>query len=228
MRKVTYIIDDEKGFNKILNGKKHDIEEYLKLIYTLTQEGSDIRYTLTDFNGNSININSLNGYQSMYTNECFNAFTKDTKISDKYKDFIEIKENVIIKDYDIEVKEVLSKVVHLRTENIEEAINKAESMYDNGEIELNYEDLHEKEFTNLYSQKLSNSFNININFKDGVLTIQQGNNKKINYSCDTVRNISSCLNSYLNEFIEEHNIDSKQGHQIEIELGNEEDLEMDK
>ncbi len=228
MRKVTYIIDDEKGFNKILNGKKYDVKDPLKLIYTLTQEGSDIRFTLTDFNGNPININSLNGYQSMYTNECLDAFRKDTEISEKYKDFIEIKENIIIKEYDVEVKEILSKVVHIKTENIDEAINKAESMYDNSEIELNYEDLHEREFTNLYSEKLSNPFNININFKDGILTIQQSNNKKIDYSCDTVRNISSCLSSYLNEFIEEHNIDSKQGHQIEIELGNEEDIEIEK
>lgn len=228
MRKVTYIIDDEKGFNKILNGKKHDVKDYLKLIYTLTQDGSDIRFTLTDFNENPVNINSLNGYQSMFTNECFNAFTKDTEISEEYKDFIEIKENVIIKEYDVEVKEILSKIVSIRTENIDEALDKAETMYYNGEIELNYEDLHEREFTNLYSKKLSDSFNININFKDGILTIQQSNNKEKNYPCDKVRDISSCLNSYINDFIEEHNIDSKQGQQIEIELGNEEDLELEK
>lgn len=228
MRKVTYIIDDEKGFNKILNGKKYDVKDPLKLIYTLTQEGSDIRYTLTDFNENPVNINSLNGYQSMFLHECFNAFTKDTKISEEYKDFIEIKENVIIKEYDVEVKEILSKVVSIKTGNIDEALDKAESMYDNSEIELNYEDLREREFTNLYSKKLSDPFNININFKDGILTIQQNDNKEKTYSCDKVRNISNCLNSYLNEFIEEHNIDSKQGHQIEIELGNEEDLEMEK
>lgn len=100
MRKITYIIDDEKGFNKILNGKKYDIETYTKLIYTLTQEKSDIIYTLTDFNGKQLNINSLNGYQQMFTNECFQAFTRDRKISDEYADFIEIKENIIDKQID--------------------------------------------------------------------------------------------------------------------------------
>lgn len=100
MRKVTYIIDDEKGFNKISNGKKYDIDTYTKLIYTLTEDESGIIYNLTDFNEKQININSLNGYQQIYTNECFQAFTRDRKISDEYADFIEIKENIIDKQID--------------------------------------------------------------------------------------------------------------------------------
>lgn len=124
MRKVTYIIDDEKGFNKILNGRKYEVKDYLKLIYTLTQDGSDIRFTLTDFNKIPVNINSLNGYQSMYTNECFDAFIKDAEISEKYKDFIEIKENTIIKENNIDSKQGHKNEIELVDEEALEEIEK--------------------------------------------------------------------------------------------------------
>lgn len=131
-----------------------------------------------------------------------------------------------MKEYDIEVKEILTRVVSVEANNIEEAIDNVVDMYNREEIVLDYDDFGERIFENLYSKKIDTPFNINIDFKDGILTIHQDNNQKEVYSCDKIRNIGSCLNSYLNEYMEDHNIDSKEGHQIEIELNNlEEELE---
>lgn len=107
MRKITYIIDDEKGFKKTPGYIKNNETEYFKVIYSLTKDSSGITYTLTDFNNNPININSLNGYQSMFTNECFNAFSKETSISKDYEDFIEVKE--ILNDLELDNIDIKNK-----------------------------------------------------------------------------------------------------------------------
>lgn len=122
------------------------------------------------------------------------------------------------KEYDIEVKEVLTRVVSVEAMNIDEAIDNVVDMYDREEIVLDYENCSERIFNNLYSKPLKEDFNININFKNGNLTIQNDDNKKETYSCLTVRHIGSCLNMFINEYMEKHDIESHDGHQIENEL----------
>lgn len=85
IRKVTYIIDDEKGFKKSLSDKALNGMDFFKAKYTLTEDENGITYTLTDFNDKKININSLNGYQYMYINECFNSFNKMCDIAEEFK-----------------------------------------------------------------------------------------------------------------------------------------------
>lgn len=73
-----------------------------KVKYTLMKDSTGISYKLADFENNPININTLNGYQSMYTNECFNAFTKDRDITSEYKDFIKIDERSIQNEHELD------------------------------------------------------------------------------------------------------------------------------
>lgn len=86
MRKVIFKIDDKEYFRRELEkynctGKQaEDILNglgYFKAIYTLYGTGNNVdRYTLTDYDGNNININDLNGYEKgVILNDCYDYFT---------------------------------------------------------------------------------------------------------------------------------------------------------
>ena len=85
MRKVIFTIDDNAYFKKLLNEqnvteeKQKDILDNLnqfKAIYTLYGVGKTVDiYTLTDFDGNKISLNDLNGYEKgVILNDCYNYF----------------------------------------------------------------------------------------------------------------------------------------------------------
>lgn len=82
MRKVIFTIDDlvwmQKHYN-LTDEQMHDIfadNKPFKVIYTLYGEGNDVdRYTLTDYDGNKVNLNDLNGYQKgVVLNDCMAYF----------------------------------------------------------------------------------------------------------------------------------------------------------
>lgn len=86
MRKVIFTIDDLEYFKRMLQKQEvteeaqKDILENInqfKVIYTLYGEGKNVdRYTLTDFDGNKVNLNDLNGYQKgLVLNDCMAYFT---------------------------------------------------------------------------------------------------------------------------------------------------------
>lgn len=85
MRKVIFTIDDLEYFKRMLQKQEvteeaqKDILDNLnqfKVIYTLYGEGKSVnRYTLTDFDGNKVNLNDLNGYQKgVVLNDCMAYF----------------------------------------------------------------------------------------------------------------------------------------------------------
>lgn len=82
MRKVIFHIDDNKYFHekyKQLGAKINDAFDELesfKVIYTLYGNGKSIdRYELTDYDGNKIHLNTLNGYQKgVVLNDCMAYF----------------------------------------------------------------------------------------------------------------------------------------------------------
>ena len=93
MRKVIFTIDDVEYFKKMLHKQnvteevQKDILENInqfKVIYTLYGEGKNVdRYTLTDFDGNKVNLNDLNGYQKgVVLNDCYAYFTSGKYHSD--------------------------------------------------------------------------------------------------------------------------------------------------
>ena len=91
MRKVTYIIDDKKYFEADLHRQKPNITadeagtilrqlHDFKAIYTLYGDGKfPDRYTLTDFDGKKISLNSLNGFQrGCVLNDCMRHFSRES------------------------------------------------------------------------------------------------------------------------------------------------------
>lgn len=86
MRKVIFKIDDKEYFRRELEkvNVPNDIKEEIlnsvksfKSIYTLYGVGNNVdRYELTDYDGNKININDLNGYEKgVVLNDCYAYFT---------------------------------------------------------------------------------------------------------------------------------------------------------
>jgi hypothetical protein len=82
MRKVKYIIDDIKWFQQYYKLSDEETEklfgdkESFKVIYTLYGEGKTVdRYELTDFDGNKVQLSSLNGYErGVVLNDCYAHF----------------------------------------------------------------------------------------------------------------------------------------------------------
>lgn len=125
-----------------------------------------------------------------------------------------------MKEYDIEVKEVLSRVVRQKGENIDDAINIVQGKYDTREIELNYDDLHERSFANSYSKPLTENLNLNFNYDQNtnLLTITDGNHKQ-KYSCDTINNLISCFEVFTADYLEEQEITAKDiDNELEMEM----------
>lgn len=86
MRKIIFKIDDHEYFRRELekeNCTGKQAENILKgignfkAIYTLYGNGKQVdRYELTDYKGNKININDLNGYEKgVVLNDCYAYFT---------------------------------------------------------------------------------------------------------------------------------------------------------
>lgn len=84
-RKVTFYIDDLEFFHNfyhLTNEQMKDLfdnQHSFKVIYTLYgfEDGNlPDRYTLTDYDGNKIDYNTLNGYQrGVVLNDCWAYYT---------------------------------------------------------------------------------------------------------------------------------------------------------
>ena len=81
MRKVTFYIDDLAFFRKSYNMTDRQIKDIFqndsfKVIYTLYGDNNEVdHYTLTDYDGNKVDYNSLNGYQrGVVLNDCYAYF----------------------------------------------------------------------------------------------------------------------------------------------------------
>lgn len=90
MKKVTYLIDDKKGFAKTLKQEDLRAMNGFRVYYTLEENHNGLFYALEDELGHKMNLDNLDGYEKMYINECFKCFTNNQPISKKYKDFIEV------------------------------------------------------------------------------------------------------------------------------------------
>lgn len=83
MRKVTFTIDDLEYFKRKFSFTDRQMDEFFgdsesfMAIYTLVGEGNHPdKYELTDYNGNKISLEALNGYQKgIILNQCMEYFT---------------------------------------------------------------------------------------------------------------------------------------------------------
>ena len=91
MKRTTFLIDNYKGFSKMVKNKKTlDSLEHFKVYYTLDKDEYGILNLLEDMDGNVLNINDVRGCDWVYLHECMEAYRSNRGISDEYKDFIEI------------------------------------------------------------------------------------------------------------------------------------------
>lgn len=81
MRKVVFKIDDIAYFKKMYGFTDELMQEIFtkpsfRAIYTLYGNGKDIRrYALTDYDGNKISLDTLNGYvRGIIINDCMAYF----------------------------------------------------------------------------------------------------------------------------------------------------------
>lgn len=92
---VTYKIDD--------TSITKDKSKRFKVFYTLERKDGNISYCLENFDGQSLNINEMKGYENMLLNMCFSNFYNNKDIPINYKDLITIEEvpRAIKKDQNI-------------------------------------------------------------------------------------------------------------------------------
>ncbi len=122
-------------------------------------------------------------------------------------------------NYDIEIEEVLRRVVPQKADTFDEALAIVHDKYDREEIVLDSSDFVEVSFNNLYSKKLDNSFNISLdyNLSDGILVISSGD-KKENYVCDCIRDINRCVETFTADYLENTEIEADKMDELEQEI----------
>lgn len=122
-------------------------------------------------------------------------------------------------NYDIEIEEVLRRVISQKANAFDEALAIVHDEYDREEIVLDSSDFVEVSFNNLYSKKLDNSFNISLdyNLSDGILVISSGD-KKENYVCDCIRDINKCVEIFTADYLENTEIEANKMDELEQEI----------
>lgn len=109
-----------------------------------------------------------------------------------------------MKKYNVEVVETLSRVVEIEADSYEEAEAKAEKMYDNSEIILDYEDKEDVNYKPYPSQKIKESFIITVDFdkdeRDVLIATETSSGAK--YKCETEEDLKSAINTYIFNYIE--------------------------
>ena len=114
-----------------------------------------------------------------------------------------------MKNYDIEVEEILRRVVNVKANNIDEAIEIVSDKWNDEEIVLDSSDFVESSINNLYSKRLIEKLDMKLQFNpvNEMLTITCGDISK-GYVCESVRDLGSCVKLFSTDFLENHEIDS--------------------
>ena len=105
--------------------------------------------------------------------------------------------------YNVEVVETLSKVVEIEADSYKEAEEKAEEMYDNADIVLDWEDKEDTEFKPYPPQKIKDSFVITFDFdkQERDVYIADENGSGLNYRCETTQDLKNAISTYVNDCI---------------------------
>lgn len=106
--------------------------------------------------------------------------------------------------YNVEIKEDTSRVIEINANSYEEAVNKAEEMYDKGEVVLFYDDCNGVSYEPYPSQKIKNNFSLNIEFdkKEKMLYITHEDGSGTKYNCETRDNLISAFKTYIDIYEE--------------------------
>ena len=118
-----------------------------------------------------------------------------------------------MKSYDIEIEEVLRRVVSVKADNIDDAIEIVRDKWNNEEIVLDYSNFLESSINNLYSKKINEKLDMRLQFdpSDEMLVITCGDNSE-RYVCESVQDLNRCVKTFSTDFLENHEIDSLNKH----------------
>lgn len=108
-----------------------------------------------------------------------------------------------MKRYNIEIVETLSRVIEVDAKDYKSALEKVEEMYDNQEVILDYNDKTDTDFIPYPSQKIKESFELNVDYDKRNQTIwigyEDGSGTK--YPCKTLDDLKSAINTYCSIYI---------------------------
>ncbi len=108
-----------------------------------------------------------------------------------------------MKMYQIEIKEDSSRVVDIKAENYEDAINQAEEMWSNGEIVLDYEDMNDVSYEPYPPQKIKDNFSINISYDKKLNNIVISSGVTVRgFRCNDKEDLINIISGFVNDNIE--------------------------
>ena len=126
-----------------------------------------------------------------------------------------------LKEYDIAVEELLRRVVKVRATNISQALDYVSDKVESCDIVLSADDYSgNREIRNFNSKKLNENLRLFVSYnpEDGIITIFHDKNKEAKYICDNVEDLKNCINTYVDNFIEETEIEALKEKELEEEI----------
>ena len=129
-------------------------------------------------------------------------------------------ENTNLKEYDIAVEELLRRVVKVKATNISQSLDYVSDKVECSDIVLSADDYSgDREIRNFNSKKLNERLRISISYnpEDGIITIFHNNNREAKYICDNDNDLKNCINTYVDNYIEEPEIEAENQKELEEE-----------
>jgi len=126
-----------------------------------------------------------------------------------------------LKEYDIAVEELLRRVVKVKATNISQALDYVSDKVECSDIVLSADDFYgDREIRNYNSKKLNDNLRlfVSYNAEDGIITIFHDNNREAKYVCDNVYDLKNCIGVYVDNYIEEPEIEAVKQKEIEEEI----------
>ena len=126
-----------------------------------------------------------------------------------------------LKEYDIAVEELLRRVVKVKATNISQALDYVSDQVECCDIVLSADDYSgNREIRNFNSKKLNENLRLFVSYnpEDGIITIFHDKNREAKYICDNVEDLKNCINTYVDNYIEEPEIEAVKEKELEEEI----------
>ena len=126
-----------------------------------------------------------------------------------------------LKEYDIAVEELLRRVVKVKATNISQALDYVSDKVECCDIVLSADDYSgNREIRNFNSKKLNENLRLFVSYnpEDGIITIFHDKNREAKYICDNVEDLKNCINTYVDNYIEEPEIEAVKEKELEEEI----------